>query len=59
MRCSKNKVNLKSGKSAVLSSATSGSFSEVAALSHTARAISSVSAVDCIPGPVLDLEENA
>ena len=59
MRCSKKKVNLKSGKSAVLSSATSGSFSEVAALSHTARAISSVSAVDCISGPVLDLEENA
>jgi len=57
MRCKKNKITSKSGKSAAHSSATPGSFSEEAALSHTERVISSIGGLGCVSGRVSDLGE--
>jgi hypothetical protein len=57
MRCRKNKIRPKSGKSAEPSSATPGSFSEEATPSQTEMAISSLTQLACVSGPVSDLGE--
>jgi hypothetical protein len=57
MRCRKNKITPKSEKSADRASATPGSFSEEATLSHSERANPSIGELACVSSPVSELGE--